>query len=227
MKFDVTNLTNNLMDGFRKLASENSSISVNDIANRILGGQEKTKLVSIFNQYANQDGDANLSEAEFQQAISTEEFLAIVKENTQKRNQLIYEAKDLSMSKGGPDLPGTPRDKVVEEEGEYFANEVYDPMQELANQALKYMQEHNGSTEGFSFTGFPHGVKLLELVPIMNYTNDSNDTMSIKDGQSRVTRHSDSAQAFVIFEYQGEKYKIFSEQSVENLQPWNNPSYTE
>ena len=227
MGFDVTNMTKNLMDGFRKLANEKGSISVNDIANRILGGQETAKLTSIFSNYANLDGNANLSEAEFEKAISTEEFLQIVKENTVRRSQHFQEAKDLSMQTDRTELPGTPRDKVVEEKGEYFANEIYDPMKDLANKALKYMQEHNGSTEGFSFTGFPIGVKLLEVSPIMHYSNVSNDTMSIKDGQYKITRHSDSAQAFVIFEYQGEKYKIFSEQSTENLQPWNNPSYTE
>ena len=67
----------------------------------------------------------------------------------------------------------------------------------------------------------------MEVYPIVNYSSASNDTMSVKDGQAQVTRRADSAQALVIFEYQGEKYKLFSDESTNNLEFLNNPSYNE
>ena len=240
MGFDVTQMKSAMLEGFRNL-TKNGEITAQDVAKKILGGYEVGRLTSIFEKAANSDGNASLSEFEFEQAISTAEFLDIVRENTRKQQELFMKAKDPSQ----PDptrpqrkadahevdeveqTPGTPRDHVVAEKGEFFANEIWDPMKKLADEALKYMQEHNGTTEGFTFSGFPHGVKLLQLAPSMSYMNASNDTVSIKDGQPQTTRNVDSVQAIVIFEYQGETYRLFSDQSVDDATPWGNPSYNE
>lgn len=100
-------------------------------------------------------------------------------------------------------------------------------MKHLADEALRFMEANNGQLENFTISGFPQGVKILYLGPSVSYIDDSNDTMTVVDGQPQVTRNADVAQALVVFEYQGEEYKLFSDHSTNNLQPWGNPSYIE
>ena len=210
-------------------------VKVEDIAKSLFAyadGKTITNLTSIFNQAAMADGNADLTQIEFETAIKSDGFKQVVEEHTKSMNETMEKAKDPSCQKAiaspnSDETSGTPRDHVVAEKGEWFANEIWDPMKRLADEALQYMQENNGTLEKFSFTGFPHGVRILQVVPAMNYSNSANDTMSIVDGQPQVTRHVDCVQALVIFEHCGETYKIFSDQVADDATPWRNPSFNE
>ena len=48
MGFDVTQMKDNMLAGFRQLTKENGSLSAQDIAKKILGGYESERLTSIF-----------------------------------------------------------------------------------------------------------------------------------------------------------------------------------
>ena len=242
MGIDFTKMFEGLRAGYNVHRQEHGTVKAEDVAKKILWLADKTtveNLTSIFNQAAKQDGNNDLSEAEFEQAINSEDFQELVKEYCDKLSAKTLQAKDLESDmyfgiqkdmdnvKTEISSPGTPRDHVVAEKGEWFANEIWDPMKKLADEALKYMQENNGTLEKFSFTGFPKGVILINLGPSISYSDDSNDIFSIKDGRPDVTRHADSVQARVVFEFQGETYKVLSDGVAENLEPWGNPSYNE
>ena len=238
MGIDFTKMYDGMKTRFNELKKANAEINAQDIAKNLFAyadGAMIKNLTSIFNQAAMSDGNNNLSEAEFEEAIASESFKQVVENHTKRMNEIVYKARDLEnepkpIDMDNPEVsstPGTPRDSVVAEKGEWFANEIWDPMKNLANEALKYMQENNGTLEKFNFTGFPHGVRLMSVAPCTSFLNASNDTMTIVNGQPQVTRHADSMQAMVIFEFQGETYKLFSDEVAENLEPWGNPSYNE
>lgn len=236
MGIDFTKMLEGMLAGYRVHKEQYGVVNANDVAKKILGGYNASALTSIFTQAAMSDGNSELSESEFVTAISSDNFKKIVEQQVSEKMKLINEAQDLSENKPidatntkSEELlsPGTPRDHLVAEKGEEFVKEVWEPMQELANQALKYMEENNGNLEKFSFTGFPRGVKILAIEPSIYYSDTSNDTMSIVDGSPQITRQPDFAQAVIIFEYQGEKYKLASSLSTNNLAPWGNPSYNE
>ena len=230
MGIDVTKMFDGLKTRFSELKKTNAEINVHDIAKSLFAyvdGETINNLTSIFTQAAMADGKNDLSEAEFEQAINSNEFKQTLEKHTEKMNEMLHKAKDPSVPNGPHENTGTPRDHVVAEKGEWFANEIWDPMKKLADEALKYMEENNGTLEKFTFAGFPHGVKLISVAPAMNFSNTSNDTVSIIDGQPQVTRRADSVQALVIFEFGGEMYKIASDSTAENLEPWGNPSYND
>lgn len=230
MRIDVTKMFDGLKTRFSELKKTNAEINAQDIAKSLFAYSDRetiNNLTSIFTQAAMADGKNDLSEAEFEQAINSNEFKQTFEKHTEKMNETLRKAKDPSVPNGPHENTGTPRDHVVAEKGEWFANEIWDPMKKLADEALKYMQENNGTLEKFTFAGFPHGVRLINLAPSISYLDDSNDTFSIIDGRPDVTRHADSAQALVVFEFQGETYKVFSDGVAENLEPWGNPSYNE
>jgi len=95
-----------------------------------------------------------------------------------------------------------------------------------ANELLNYTKENDGKTEGFEFTGFPHGVKILNFGAMTDYTDSSNDVLKIENGEATVTRYGDSMQAVLLYEYNGKQYRICS-QSTDDLTPWGNPTLEE
>ena len=97
MGFDVTQMKSAMLEGFRNL-TKNGEITAQDVAKKILGGQEVGRLTSIFEKAANSDGNTSLSESEFEQAISTNEFLEIVRENTRKQQELFMKGRICSAS---------------------------------------------------------------------------------------------------------------------------------
>lgn len=199
---------------------------------------DKTK--SIYQKYAQQDGDDVLSPQEYAEASNSKEMVELIEEvqpkideyvkakqaENEKRNEEIQksfiEAKNLknlclprdAKTSEGPD---SPRDAVVVEYGEWFANEVYDPMVRMADEALEYMENNAGLLENFSFKGIPFGVKILHVGSSTSYDDNSNDVMSIVEGKPQVSRYPDSVQALVLFEFQGKKYTILSDKSSNNF----------
>ena len=210
MTNEIANFRKDLLENFRKLKDEMGSIKVDDITRGITCRKEELK--SIFDQYAMLDGNNELSESEFEQAINTEEFLNIVIANTQYKLQLFQDAQNPSVGNGREGYT-KPRDLVVAEKGEQFAEQIWDPMNNLANEALAYLQEH-GNIEGFSFTGFPLGVTLIDITIVADHSDVSNDTMTFKDGQAQVVRNADSARVAIVFKHENTTYELHSNNSI-------------
>lgn len=220
--------------GFAKFKEDNEgNVDIQQLARSLFMFSDAStidKAVSIFNKAAMSDGKAELLQEEFMNAVKSAEFIELLQNHSKKLQNYWLEAKNPSEPKRMPDgsvsLAGTPRDNVVANEGEWFANKIWDPMTRLAEEALEYMKNNHGSIEKFSFTGMPFGVTLISVSPAINYMNADNDVMSIVDGQPQVTRHADFVQAEVLFEFNGQPYRILSS-CTDDLEPFGNPSYNE
>ena len=230
--------------------NKDGKTTVDELVSGSVFGQDpvlRDRAVSIFQTYAKKDGDYVLSEERYAEALNSEEYREFIYkanprieemvEENKKRNEEIQkgfeEATNLHNSEVqkevGVEDTGTPRDHIAAEYGESFANEVYDPMKKMANEALKFMENNNGSLEGFAFTGMPFGVKIIHVTPAVSYGDNSNDVMTISNGKPQVSRNPDNVQAVVLFEFQGKKYSIASEQSSQDFENAfsNFPPYVE
>ena len=223
--------------------NKDGKTTVDELVSGSVFGQDpvlRDRAVSIFQTYAKKDGDYVLSEERYAEALNSEEYREfiykvnprieeIVEEN-KKRNEEIQkgfeEATNLHNSEVqkevGVEDTGTPRDHIAAAYGESFANEVYDPMKKMANEALEFMENNSGSLEGFAFTGMPFGVKIIQITPCVNYDDNSNDVMTISNGKPQVLRHVDNVRALVLFEFNGKKYTIDSEQASQDIENFGN-----
>ena len=223
--------------------NKDGKTTVDELVSGSVFGQDpvlRDRAVSIFQTYAKKDGDYVLSEERYAEALNSEEYREFIYkvnprieemvEENKKRNEEIQkgfeEATNLHNSEVqkevGVEDTGTPRDHIAAAYGESFANEVYDPMKKMANEALEFMENNSGSLEGFAFTGMPFGVKIIQITPCVNYDDNSNDVMTISNGKPQVLRHVDNVRALVLFEFNGKKYTIDSEQASQDIENFGN-----